>query len=100
MIIGAVNKQRDKGRRRVYACVCMCVWGGLKQMQRGDTLQVNLIDSPVLGGDMAETTEGAKLRMSPCTLYVCVKRGTVLCDTKSCRDVVCVMCVSAAPFCM
>lgn len=75
-------------------CVYVCVGGGLKQMQRGDTLQVNLIDSPVLGGDMAETTEGAKPRMSPCTLYVCVKRGT-LCDTKSCRDV-CYVCVSSS----
>lgn len=49
MIIGAVNKQRDKKRRTIYMHLSVCVWwGGLTDA----VLQETVIDSCVLDGDM------------------------------------------------
>lgn len=48
MIIGAVNKQRDKKRRTIYMHLSVCGGGGLTDA----VLQETVIDSCVLDGDM------------------------------------------------
>lgn len=67
MIIGAVNKQRDKKRRTIYMHLSVCVWwgGGLTDA----VLQETVIDSCVLDGDM-----GAQL-----FLNVFVKNRKIVC---------------------
>lgn len=66
MIIGAVNKQRDKKRRTIYMHLSVCVWwGGLTDA----VLQQTVIDSCVLDGDM-----GAQL-----FLNVFVKNRKIVC---------------------
>lgn len=51
MIIAAVNKQRERGRSEEKSA-CECVVGEGERTQRGDTLQVNLIDRSVSAGLM------------------------------------------------
>ena len=71
-------------------CVCGCGGGGgggaFQQMQRGDTLQVNLIDSHMSDGDTGGTR---------CTVEVLVMSLLMLCvsDVKRRGETVCVACV-------
>lgn len=51
MIIGAVNKQRDKKRRTIYMHLSVCVWWGWGGLTDA-VLQETVIDSCVLDGDM------------------------------------------------
>lgn len=74
MIIGAVNKQRDKKRRTIYmhlsVCVCGVWWGwGWGGGLTDAVLQETVIDSCVLDGDM-----GAQL-----FLNVFVKNRKIVC---------------------
>lgn len=68
MIIGAVNKQRDKKRRTIYMHLSVCVWWGWGGLTDA-VLQETVIDSCVLDGDM-----GAQL-----FLNVFVKNRKIVC---------------------